>query len=622
MYYKRKNIKKSCVFLTLVLFLSFFPGGNLAYADDLVTDVISTAGGGGHTIVLKSDGTVWAWGKNFFGQLGNGDTLDSIKPVKVYGLSDIKEIAAGSNYSIALDKDGSVWAWGCNSSGELGDGTRFHKYTPVKVLTGVQHITSYCGLHTMVLKKDGTVWAWGANHLGQLGDGTIIDRLTPVQVTGLSNVKEIAAGGLHSMALKYDGTVWAWGYNDYGQLGDGAKIDYYIPILTPIQVPGLSNVTKIASGPNHSIALQNDGTVWTWGSNGQYQLGYDTGSTYRCSTPQRVPELSDIKEIEAGELHTIALKNDGTVYTWGMNYDGQLGDGTTIKRKTPQKVNDLPEIKTIAGGYSHTIALQNNGTIWAWGYNEYGQTGNQKKSNVLTPEKALGLDLPKPEKINVYNTKLPNKTMQLKVTADMDDGSEKDITTDVNTSYVVSNPEVASINNNGLVSIDPYADEDDFTITVFYKNFYKKVGVYHIRKTATGDMEIYKEASKGTFYIFKMYKHNESISQILIDSIRNVMLGYLGDYGDVLNLVNEINRNNDDNRWKDGSWQIKIPSYAIGETFHLNDDSYSSYSWTSIEGNKRLKNCVLACGNEVMYIVTDWNEFTIYVCDGVYDNKE
>ena len=198
--------------------------------------------------------------------------------------------------------------------------------------------------HTIALKNNGMVWIWGSNYRGQLGDGTTTSRSTPVQVNGVSSVSAIASGQQHTIVLKNDGTVWDWGVNYSGQLGDGTTTDR----STPVQVSGLGNVTAIASARvgdgcgyelDHTIALKNDGTVWTWGYNYYGQLG--DGTTTNRSTPVQVSGLSGVTAIAGGGNHTIALKNDGTVWTWGYNYSGQLGDGTTTDRNTPVQVAGL-----------------------------------------------------------------------------------------------------------------------------------------------------------------------------------------------------------------------------------------------------------------------------------------
>ncbi|MCL1904681.1 MAG: hypothetical protein FWG19_00975, partial [Methanomassiliicoccaceae archaeon] len=365
--------------------------------DDAALGAFSTepmvAAGGAHSLALKSDGTVWTWGYNSDGQLGDGTRTDRTKPVQVKGpggsgyLTGVTAIAAGSNHSMALKEDGTVWAWGYDLYGQLGDGdsgTEANKSTPVQVkdqngtgyLTDVKAIAAG-ELHSMALKDDGTLWTWGFNFQGQLGDGTSglsANKSTPALV--LSDVRAIAASGTRSVALKNDGMVYAWG-------------DYTV---TPTQVSGLSDVTAIATGERYSIALKNDGTVWAWGNNFYSQLG--NGTTNNSNTPVQVKEESDfgfltnVKIIAAGPQHSMALKNDGTVWAWGYNINGQLGDGTSgpsANKSTPVPV--LTDVKAIATGggltgynitnnNGHSIAVKNDGTVWAWGANEKGNLGD------------------------------------------------------------------------------------------------------------------------------------------------------------------------------------------------------------------------------------------------------
>jgi alpha-tubulin suppressor-like RCC1 family protein len=347
-----------------------------------VTDLsryVAVAGGYYHTVVLKDDSTVWAWGYNNYGQLGDGTAINRNTPVQVPGLSGIKAIACGYYHTVALKDDGTVWAWGYNYYGQLGDGTTTNRNYPVQVpgLSGITAIASGY-YHTIALKDDGTVWTWGYNNYGQLGDGTAINRNTPVQVPGLSGITAIAGGNYHTVALKNDGKVWAWGYNYYGQLGDGTTTKRN----KPVRVSGLSGITAIACGTSHTIALKNNGTVWTWGDNAYGQLG--DGTTTKRSTPAQVVNLDGIIAIAGGKIHTVALKDDGTVWAWGYNNYGQLGDGTTTEQSTPVRVSGLSGITAIAGGGYHTVTLKDDGTVSTWGYNIYGQLGDGTYTNQYT----------------------------------------------------------------------------------------------------------------------------------------------------------------------------------------------------------------------------------------------
>ena len=282
-------------------------------------------------------------------------------------------ITGGDRVSIAIKSDGTIWAWGDNPMQYRGT-YRTKNPTQIAGLSDMKAV-ALGGNHTIAVKTDGTVWAWGSNWLGVLGDGTETDRSTPVQVIGLSNVVAVGAGAQHSIALKTDGTVWTWGYNDYGALGDGTSDKN--AHSTPQQVAGLTNITKIAGGYRHNLALKSDGTLWAWGGNSQGQLG--DGTTTEHWTPVKV--LSDVKAITGGYDGTVALKTDGTVWVWGGNYFGQLGDGTKINRLTPVQVIGISNVKAIAQGFYHTLALKTDGTIWAWGgYAVAGQIGNGSAS--------------------------------------------------------------------------------------------------------------------------------------------------------------------------------------------------------------------------------------------------
>ncbi|MEC4684419.1 MAG: RCC1 repeat-containing protein [Nitrospirota bacterium] len=348
---------------------------------DFFADVTAVASGSRFTIALKADGTVWAWGAG--GALGDGTETSSATPVQVCDagetapcssfLTDVAAIGAGDSNAVALKTDGTVWAWGNNSDGQLGDGTTTSSRVPIQV--DITAIASGAA-HTIILKTDGTVWAWGWNYYGQLGDGTTIDRTTPVQVSGLTDVIAIAAGVYHNVALKSDGTVWAWGYNGLGQLGDGTTIDR----LTPVQVSDLSNVTVIAAKPYSALALKSEGTVWTWGAIGRLDITTtETCNNKPCSTtPVQANDLTDVTDIAAGRGfsdNTIVLKSDGTVWAWGDNGSGTLGDGTTTDSSTPVQVNELTDVIDITAGNGHAIALKTDGTVWAWGNNSWSQLG-------------------------------------------------------------------------------------------------------------------------------------------------------------------------------------------------------------------------------------------------------
>ncbi|MDD5529694.1 MAG: FlgD immunoglobulin-like domain containing protein [bacterium] len=278
-----------------------------------LTNIIAISAGTMHSLALKSDSTVWAWGDNSYGEIGdntNGNKRD--QPVRTNLLTNVIAIAAGMQYSLALKSDDTVWAWGNNGCGELGDNSTTDRDQPVQtnILTNVIAIaaggaTTGYG-HSLALKSDGTVWAWGYNGYGQLGIGDTTDRWQPVQITILTNVSAIAAGMLHSLALKSDSTVWAWGWNAFGELGDSTTTDRWQPVRTNI----LNNIIAISTGYAHSLALKSDSTVWAWGYNYAGELG-DSTTTTRIQ-PVRTNILTNVSAISTGAMHSLALANGPT----------------------------------------------------------------------------------------------------------------------------------------------------------------------------------------------------------------------------------------------------------------------------------------------------------------------
>ena len=377
-------------------------GAALAFGDGIGTDrptperiaVLPTmqaiSGRKYHAVGLAADGTVWAWGANGFGQVGNGNTTTQDKPVQVPGLTGITAVSVGLYHSVALRGDGTVFTWGYNHNGQIGNDTTNDRLTPASVpgLAGVTRISA-AGSFTLALKSDGSVWAWGYNHYGQLGDGTFTDRGSPTQVLGLpGRATEISAGDSYALALMENGTVWSWGSTASGfQLGDGSGVDR----ATPGPVSNLTDVDAIAAGDAFSLAKKRDGTLWAWGHNLTGHLG--DGTFVDRSTPVQVA-ISGVDLISAGqgmESHALVRKSDGSLWTWGSNVSGQLGDGTPLVRSTPTRVPGLNGITAIAAGDYHTLARAADGTVWAWGLNEAGQLGDNTSFGRSTPGLVPGL---------------------------------------------------------------------------------------------------------------------------------------------------------------------------------------------------------------------------------------
>ncbi|MDQ6525285.1 hypothetical protein RB608_16810 [Nocardioides sp. LHD-245] len=315
------------------------------------TDVVDVHTGREHAVALRSDGTVVIWGSNQMGQLGIGTTGGSRPaPVAVPGLSDVTMVSTGHYHSLALRADGSVWTWGYNQAGQLGDGTTTTRNHPVRVPGTRTYATVAAGRDmSYAVATDGTVWAWGLNEDGQLGDGTTTARATPGRVGDLTGVTALAGGRDHGLALRDDGTVWAWGWNAYGQLGDGTLTDR----TAPVQVT--TGASAVAAGAHHSYALRADGRVLAWGRNYRNELG--DGTTTQRTRPVTVLGVTGAVAIGSGRDHGLAALADGTVRAWGHNSSGQLGDGTTVSRSSAVTVTGVADARRVSGGAEFSVAL-------------------------------------------------------------------------------------------------------------------------------------------------------------------------------------------------------------------------------------------------------------------------
>ena len=365
---------------------------------------LQVAAGGTHSCAI-TDGTVSCWGENYFGQLGNstnnGTAAANPTPTPVAGLSNVTAIAAGAVHTCAL-AEGTVSCWGLNDSGQLGNitnnGTSNPNPTPTPV-AGLTNVTAIAAgaVHTCAL-AEGTVYCWGFNRYGQLGNntnnGTDTANPTPAIVAGLSPVTAITAGFMHTCAVAA-GTASCWGLNNFGQLGNITNNGTSNPNPTPTPVAGLTNVTAIAAGAVHTCALA-EGTVYCWGFNRYGQLGNNTnnGTDTANPTPAIVAGLSPVTAITAGFMHTCAVAA-GTASCWGLNNFGQLGNninnGTVEPNPTPSTVAGLANVTALAAGEEHTCGIA-EGTVSCWGRNRYGQLGND--SNNLpnpTPTAVAGL---------------------------------------------------------------------------------------------------------------------------------------------------------------------------------------------------------------------------------------
>lgn len=353
----------------------------------------------------EADGTAWCWGWNVFGQLGDGTTQDRLSPVRVSTLGpDVAQLAASRITGCARRSDGTLWCWGANGNGAVGDGTTEDRSSPVQVaaLGGAVAAVAVATAHTCARRSDGTLWCWGVNWDGTVGDGTTEDRSSPVQVAGLgTGVKQVSAGENHACACKSDGTVWCWGWNLQGAVGVPSMPPF--KELVPVQVAALgATVVEVAAGAERTCARKSDGTLWCWGSD---WLG--DGAIHIRSPPVQVALLgSSVAEVSVGFTHTCARKTDGTLWCWGQNDHGAVGDGTTSDRSLPVQVASLgASVAQVSATDEDTCALTTDGAVWCWGRNTYGDVGDGTTDGVpcgdpdagppdrchLTPVRVAGL---------------------------------------------------------------------------------------------------------------------------------------------------------------------------------------------------------------------------------------
>ena len=279
-------------------------------------------------MAIKTDGSLWVWGANFLGQLGDGTLTEKITPYRIGTANNWRQVTGGYYYSLAIKTDGTLWAWGYNDKGQLGTGSTSNRNTPGQIgpSTNWKMVVTRNNF-TLALKKDSTLWAWGCNDRGQLGDGTTIDKYIPVQIGTDRNWKTISAGWDHALAIKYDGTLWGWGRDNYGQLADSSKTTH----LTPFMMDNATDWKDISAGYQHSMAIKADGTVWSWGYNyyGQLGNGFDGDATFSIDP---VEGMTDCSMIAAGYFYSLIMNPDGSYCGTGVNNSGQLGDGTNTGR--------------------------------------------------------------------------------------------------------------------------------------------------------------------------------------------------------------------------------------------------------------------------------------------------
>lgn len=326
----------------------------------------------------------WVWGANASGQLADSTTVNKSSPIQIGTGANISVLAAGSASGAYVKTDGTLWMWGSGLSGRLGQGNTTNYSSPVQVGAGTTWLSVSLADNgaTRALKTDGTLWGWGSNFNGELGVGTSgLNYSSPVQVGALTTWVETSGGNQFSLYRKSDGTIWSTGLNSNGQLGLGDTTSR----SSPVQIGALTTWAFLgAAGPTAGAAIKTDGTLWAWGANASGQLGQ--GNTTQTSSPVQVGALTTWAKIQrrTGRASVAAVKTDGTLWMWGGNAFGQLGQGNITDYSSPVQVG-AATYWTYAQSDFHTAAVTTSNQLWAWGDNSAGQLGQNNTTNRSSP---------------------------------------------------------------------------------------------------------------------------------------------------------------------------------------------------------------------------------------------
>lgn len=345
--------------------------------------------GGIHTLGIRDGGSLWSWGRNNSGQLGTGESTGTINrtPKQIGNENNWSKISAGNSHNLAIKSDGTLWAWGRNSDGQVGVGSASASFTtPQQIGTDTDWLRISAGDEfSLAIKTNGTLWAWGDNAFGQLGNNSIIDQSSPIQVGNATNWLMTSAGTQHVLALNTNGELWAWGTNNAGRFG----IISPAASLVPIQIGSDTDWATVLAARDHGVGLKNNGTFWTWGSNSNGQLG--DGTMIDKTFPINIASLNGALKIAKGHQHTLVIKSDGTIWSFGGNASGQLGIGTPLTPTpsptiTPTQENSFSTNWVyIDSKITHTVGIKSDGSLFTWGSNLWGQLGDNTQIAKSSP---------------------------------------------------------------------------------------------------------------------------------------------------------------------------------------------------------------------------------------------
>lgn len=343
-----------------------------------------------HMGVVKSNGTISMWGYNAYGQLGDGTT--TVRPTSVLSGTSTqwKMLSIGNSHTLAIRNDGTLWAWGIGGNARLGQGTDTNnKPNPVQVGTATNWVFCSAGeSHSMAIDSTGVLYGWGNNTNYRAGLSTVGDYNAPSPVSTIGEWKSVSAGNTHSIGIKQNGTLWGWGYDGgLGTVGVGSAVSYVsIPTILDL---GSNNWKQVSATTSHNLAVKNDGSLWSWGYGAHGRLGH--GSETNVYTPTKVGSLRTWAYASAGYRHSVAIRFDGTLWAWGDNDYGQLGNGTTTQSNVPVQVGTETTWKQVYAGESFTVGLKKDGTIWSWGNGINGRLGNGATSGTVLVPTQIGV---------------------------------------------------------------------------------------------------------------------------------------------------------------------------------------------------------------------------------------
>jgi len=337
---------------------------------------------------ILSGAELYAWGSPNSGALGNNTVSGNIvSPVLIGALTDWSEVSVGDYHSLAIKTNGTLWAWGNNSQGRLGDGTSLPRSSPVQLgaLTNWSQAAGG-GSMTGAVKSDGTLWTWGYGGYGRLGNNSVISQSSPVQIGSGTSWSHFSAGANDSFAVSAAGALYAWGRNRHGE---NAQNDSFtvnsVARSSPTQVGALTDWRYVAGGQYHVLAIKTNNTLWMWGREAiSGCLGQNTYSTSR-SSPVQVGALTNWATGSVGVFQTVAVKTDGTLWSWGRGYNGLLGQNNIISRSSPVQVGSLTNWSAVSTRFNHTVAIKTDGTLWSWGVGGSGRLGDGQSNNRSSP---------------------------------------------------------------------------------------------------------------------------------------------------------------------------------------------------------------------------------------------